>query len=40
MGDAVAGKPEDDGIAIHFQGGPFAAEEWSGDLDRTLWSRR
>ena len=36
----VADKPEDDLVARAFQGGPFAAEEWDGDLDRTLWSRR
>ena len=33
-------KRADDPVARHFQGGPFAAEEWDGDLDRTLWSRR
>ena len=36
----VAGKTGDDEVGRHFQGGPFATEEWDGDLDRTVWSRR
>ncbi len=36
----VLDRREGDEVSRHFQGGPFAAEEWDGDLDRTLWSTR
>lgn len=36
----IAGEAPEDPIGQHFQGGSFVAEEWDGDLDRTLWSRR
>ena len=36
----VLDRRAEDGVGRHFQGGPFAQEEWDGDIDRTLWSTR